>query len=117
VNRQVEDSKVALWRQGLAGLLWVLTAALSVVMIPMVLDVVTRIYAAFWSAGVPEDRSYWSIVFIRQMLTIPLAIAALVIIIGGAEYHLRHVNTERSWTLLTGTLALEVAVLLLALTL
>jgi hypothetical protein len=106
--------RAALWRPVLTATLWAVTSVLSVVMIPYVLDVVTRIYVAFWGAGVPGGESYWTIVPIRQLLVVPLGVFAVVIIIGGAEYHTRAVNTERSWRLLAVTLALEAALVLSA---
>jgi hypothetical protein len=96
----------------LAAALWVITSVLSVVMIPFVLDVVTRVFTAFWGTGLPGGESYWTIVPIRQILTLPLGMFAVVIIIGGAEYHSRALNTERSWRLFAVTLALEVALVL-----
>lgn len=116
MDRPSDVGRRAPWLPMLAVALWALTAVLSVVIIPAALDVVTRIYAAFWGGGAPLDSAYWGIVFVRQMLTIPLAVFAVVVIIGGAEIHLRNFNTERSWALLCRTLALQMAIALVALT-
>jgi len=114
MNTQADGVKPALWRTILAALLWVLSAVLSVVMIPTTLDAVTRIFAAFWGDGSVLGRDYWNIVMIRQLLTAVMAILAVAITVGGAEYHVRAFNTERSWRLLTDTLAFEVALVLAA---
>ena len=114
MNNHADGVETAPWRLLLAGVLWAATAILSVVLIVTTRDAVTRVYAAFWSDGAPFGRSYWSAVAIQQFLTIPLAMFAVVVIIGGVEYHLRNVNTERSWKLLAYTLAFEVALILVA---
>lgn len=114
MNKQADGTRAALWRPILAALLWAVSAALSVVIIPYTLDAATRVFAAFWGDGGLFGRDYWNIVMIRQLLTVLLAVFAVVVIIGGAEYHTRAFNTERSWRLLACTLALEVALLLLA---
>ncbi len=114
MNSQADGAKPAVWRMILVALLWALSAVLSVVMIPTTLDAVTRIFAAFWGDGGVFGRDYWNIVMIRQLLTAVMAVLAVAIIVGGAEYHVRAFNTERSWKLLTNTLALEVALLLVA---
>jgi hypothetical protein len=116
-DRKTGETKTTPWRVALAVLLWALTATLSIVLIPTTLDAVTSVYAAFWGEESPLGRAYWSAVFIRQMLTIPLAMFAVAVIIGGAEFHFRNLDTKRSWRLLAYTLALEVALLLVALTL
>jgi hypothetical protein len=117
MDKSADETKPPKWRVALAVLLWVLTSVLSIVLIPVTLDVISSIFAAFWGAATPLGGSYWSIVFIRQILLIPLAILSVAIVIGGAEYHVRAFNTERSWALFSRTLALEVAVLLVGWTL
>ena len=112
--KDVDKTKTPLWRPILAAFLWAMSAGLSVVMIPYVLDVVTRIFVAFWGDGLPGGESYWTIVPVRQLLALPLGVFAVVVIIGGAEYHTRAFNTERSWRLLAVTLALETALVLAA---
>jgi hypothetical protein len=114
MNTDSDGTKLALWCPILAALLWALSAALSVLIIPYTLEAVTRVFVAFWGDTEAYGRDYWNVVMIRQFLTAVLAGFAVVVIIGGAEYHTRAFNTERSWRLLASTLALEVALLLVA---
>lgn len=94
--------------------LWLLTSALSFVLIPTVLDMSTRIYAAFWGDYGFYGRSYWSAVALRQFLTFPMTLFALMVIIGGAEYHSRNLGSPASWRMFGRTLALELALLAMA---
>jgi hypothetical protein len=98
----------------LAFILWAGTSAASFVLIPTVLDMVARIYAAFWGGSDFYGRSYWGIVAIRQFLAIPLAVLSIGVIIGGAEYHTKHFNRPASWKLFARTFAAEVALFVMA---
>jgi hypothetical protein len=117
MDQPTDRDTATAWHKVVTALLWLATAVLSVVIIPATLDVVTRIYGAFWGDGAIPVRAYWGAVFIRQMVTIPLAMLAVAITIGGAEYHLRNVGSDRSWRLFAITLALEIGLLMVALTL
>ena len=115
MDQPTDRDTATAWPKVVTALLWLVTAVLSVVIIAATLDIVTRIYGAFWGDGAVQGQAYWSAVFIRQIATIPLAMLAVAITIGGAEYHLRNVGSDRSWRLLAITLALEIGLLMVAL--
>ena len=97
-----------------AILLWITTSVLSVVLIPTVLDLVTRVYVAFWADYSGDGQTYWGGVAIRQFAVLPLAVLSVGVAIGGAEFHMRHFGTPKSWWVYTHTLGIELGVLLMA---
>ncbi len=46
---------------------------------------------------------------------VPLVILAIAVLIGGAEYHYKHLGQPQSWKVFSWTLALELSILVLAL--
>lgn len=94
--------------------LWLATTALSFIVIPTVIDLATKVYAAFYADFTFYGEAYYGAVALRQLLVLPLGVLALVVIIGGAEYHLQHFNTEKSWRLFTRTLAIQITMVTLA---
>ncbi|MGC9398226.1 MAG: hypothetical protein ACP5HM_03730 [Anaerolineae bacterium] len=97
-----------------ALVLWGLTSALAVVLIPTVLDIVLKIYAAFWGSYGFYGEVYQMGVAIRQLLTLFLGLIAVAVVIGGGEYHYGHVGEPASWKLFAETLGVEAAFLLLS---
>ncbi|MBN1249875.1 MAG: hypothetical protein JXC32_19590 [Anaerolineae bacterium] len=97
----------------LAVILWLATSGLSVAMIPLIIDLATGVYAAFWADYGAPGQAYYSIVAIRQLMVMFLAMVAVAVTIGGAEYHARNFGTERSWRIYARTLGIEVAVVLM----
>jgi hypothetical protein len=95
--------------------LWIVTSVLSFLLITGVLDLITRIYAAFWGGSRFYGDAYWGIVTLRQLLSLPLALLSIGVIIGSGEYHVRHFNEPSSWALFARILAVEVALLMLTL--
>ena len=102
-------------RSILAIVLWAGTAAGGFLLIPTVLDLVTRTYARFWGDTNLYGPAYWGAVTLRNLLILPLACLYLAMVIGGAEYHSRRFNETRSWRLFTRTIAVEVSLFILAL--
>lgn len=94
--------------------LWALASVLTFVLIPALLDIVLKIYAAFWGSYGFYGETYQISVAVRQFLTLPLGLLAVGVIIGGAEYHYRHVGEIASWKLFAETLAVEAAFFLLS---
>jgi len=45
----------------LAVSLWGLTSALSIVLIPLVIDLVAKVYAAFWADYDLQGHTYWGV--------------------------------------------------------
>jgi hypothetical protein len=94
--------------------LWSLTSALAFVLIPTILDIALKIYAAFWGSYGFYGEVYQVGIAIRQFLVLPLGLIAVGVVIGGAEYHYRHVGEIASWKLFSETLAVEAALFLLS---
>ncbi len=98
----------------LAAGLWLTVSVLVFFVIPATLDLVMRIYAAFWADGGFYGRVYQSAVGLRQLLVLPLSVVAVAVIIGGAEYQFQHFNTRQAWRILARAFAIELSLLLLA---
>ncbi len=94
--------------------LWALTSVLAFVLIPTILDIVLKLYAAFWGSYGFYGEVYQTGIAIRQFLVLPLGLVAVGVVIGGAEYHYRHVGEIASWKLFSETLAVEAALFLLS---
>ena len=94
--------------------LWVLTSALAFVLILTILDIVLKIYAAFWGSYGFYGEVYQMGIAIRQFLVLPLGLLAVGVVIGGAEYHYHHVGEIASWKLFSETLGVEAALFLLS---
>jgi hypothetical protein len=94
--------------------LWALTSVLAFLLIPTLLDLILKIYAAFWSDYGFYGETYQISVAVRQFLTLPLGLMAVGVIIGGAEYHYRHVGEPTSWKILSETLAVELTFFLIS---
>jgi hypothetical protein len=97
-----------------ATVLWAVTSALAFVLITTILDIALTIYAVFWGEYGFYGQSYQIGTAIRQFLVLPLGLLAVGIIIGGAEYHYRHIGEPASWKLFAETLAVELTLFLIA---
>lgn len=95
--------------------LWFLTLALMFQATITLLDVLMRVYAAFWSEGGFYSPATKAAIGIRQILILPLGIIAVLVTIGGAEYHREHFNTRQSWYTFARTLAVQMGIMLLGL--
>jgi len=93
--------------------LWLLTIVLTLVAISVLLDVLMRVYAAFWADGGFYSQATQTAIGIRQVLVLPLGIIAVIVAIGGAEYHREHFNTRESWRTFARTIAVQGGLLLL----
>ena len=94
--------------------LWLATAVLGFLALPKALNILLRIYAGFWGDYGFYGRTYSTAVALRQFLVLPLAMIVIAVIIGGAEYHYRHIGEPRSWRLFAQTLGAELAIFLMA---
>ena len=94
--------------------LWLATAVLGFLALPKALNILLRIYAGFWGDYGLYGRTYSTAVALRQFLVLPLAMIVIAVIIGGAEYHYRHIGEPRSWRLFAQTLGAELAIFLMA---
>jgi hypothetical protein len=97
----------------LALILWVATAAVGLLEIVVVREMLLRISARFW--GHSGTRGYWSSVNLGNWAVFALALIYIVFVVGGGEYHYKRVGQRKSWKLFGWTIAVEVAILVLAL--
>jgi len=100
--------------KGLTAILWVASSVLALLALNSAADVVATIYAAFGGGGGLYGPLYRSAVALRQAVILPGSLLAVVVIIGGMEYHLRHFNTPGSWRLFAYVMGVETGILLLA---
>ncbi len=108
------EAKVKLSVQITTFMLWCVTSILGFLSLPYALNIATGIYAGFWGDYGFYGRTYSTAVALRQFLVFPLAILVIVVVIGGAEYHLRHVGKPESWRVFAQTLGAELAIFLMA---
>ena len=106
---KTQKIRVALLTLGL----WLLTVVLTLVTISVLLDVLMRVFAAFWADGGFYSQATQTAIGIRQVLVLPLGIVAVMVAIGGAEYHREHFNTRQSWRTFARTIAVQCGLLLL----
>jgi hypothetical protein len=99
----------------LALVLWIATAALGLVEIWVVREMVLRIYVRFLSDAPIAERHYWGGHAIGNAVAMIMAVLWIAVAIGGGEYHARHTGEPESWRLFARTLAVELAILVLAL--
>ena len=91
----------------IAIVLWLATAALSVVCLLTVRTIIFTILTSFaLNSLIPAAN--WMIMFLMVAFCI-------AVIIGGFEFHFRHPGTARSWQIFSWTIGIEAAILLLAL--
>ncbi len=108
------EEKDKLSIQAAALMLWLATSVISLFAMHRALDIVMSIYAGFWGDYSPYGKSYSTAIAIRQLLIIPFSILLVILVIGGAEYHYRHIGEPRSWRLFAQTLGAELAIFLMA---
>jgi hypothetical protein len=99
----------------LAALLWLATAALGLFEIWLVREMVLRVYARFESGGPAYGEAYWGGLAVGNWLVLVLGVVWIALVIGGGEYHAKHFGQRRSWRLFSRTLAVQLAILVLAL--
>lgn len=95
------------------ALAWILGSAAAVILIPSLLDMILRIYAAFWGEYGFYGQDYWGAVFIRQILVMLFSALCLALIVGSAEYYSRNYGHPKAWTMMARILAVEAALVTL----
>jgi hypothetical protein len=106
--------------------LWLITALLGIWNMIVLPDAVVRIFARFvsesanagarpWWDIVNPAYAYWQATSIWQWALFVLALAWIAVVIGGAEYHYRHVGQSNSWRLFRLTILVELLMLSLPL--
>lgn len=98
-----------------AFVLWAITAILGMFEIVVIRDMVLRVYARFFGDDRAFGADYWAGVALGQVLVVILAIVWIGLVIGAAEYHCKYFGQPKSWRLLARVIAVELAILVLAL--
>lgn len=103
----------------LTTVLWLLSVALGIYLIVPLRDTLLLLYAWIVSAGDPgalqRQNSYWSAVFISQVLVVLLGLMVGGLAVATGEYHAKHGGERSSWRLLGWTLGSELLLLLVTL--
>jgi hypothetical protein len=109
------------WQLGKVGVsvvafvLWATTAVLGLVEIVVVREMVQRVFARFFADDLAFGGDYWGSVALGQFTVIFLAIVWLGLVVGGGEYHMKHLGKPKSWRLFARTVAVQLSILVLAL--
>ena len=94
-------------------LLWAATSAAAFLLILPVIEMALRMYASFWGDYGLYSEAYYGAASLRQYMALFLGALSLVAIVGGAEYHYRFFNTEKSWRFFARVIAVEISLFLL----
>ena len=88
--------------------LWLGTIAVGLYQIVILRGMVLRIYGTFWS-------NRWFAVTLGNWSIVAFAMVWIAFAFGTGEYHFRHIGERSSWRLFAISIAVQVAILLLAL--
>lgn len=89
-----------------AGVVWLITAVLSVLCLVAVRNMTLNILARF---------GLETLLTLGNYVTFPMIVFCIAVVIGGFEYHFRRAGQAESWRIFAKTLALELGILLLTL--
>jgi hypothetical protein len=94
--------------------LWLVTAVLAFFEIIAVRTIVFNVYARLVIAfnGAVQTADHAAAIWLGQASVLVMTIVAIVITIGGFEYHRRHVGQSQSMRFLLWTLGIQIAILL-----
>lgn len=94
--------------------LWLVTAVLAFFEIIAVRDIVYNFYARLVIAfdGAVQTADHAVAIWLGQASVVVMTIVAIVITVGGFEYHYRHLGRPQSLKVLLWTLGIQVAILL-----
>ncbi|RLG43748.1 MAG: hypothetical protein DRN92_08990 [Thermoproteota archaeon] len=99
----------------LAVALWVFTSVLGFLEILTVRAIILRIYGHFAITYGFYSRELQGAQVLGMGTLVVMGILCLGVAIGCGEYHLKHFGQPQSWRLFSRTIAVEVAILVLAL--
>lgn len=101
----------------LSVLLWLVSVAVAIFELIPVRDALLLLYGWIVSWGATDLAtlydSYWSSVFIGQILTIVLAIVVLALAVFVGEYQAKHGATPKIWRLFAWIFGVEALIFLL----
>lgn len=94
--------------------LWLVTAVIAFFEILAMRDIVYNLYARLIVAfnGTARTADYAMATWLGEAAVYVMVVAAIVIIIGGFEYHRQHIGQPRSLKILLWTLGIQLAILL-----
>ena len=94
--------------------LWLITAILAFFEILAVRDIIFNLYARFMAASGAFVRyvNYFTATALGQASVYLMVLVAIVVVIGGFEYHRRHMGQPQSQKVLLWTLGIQLAILL-----
>ena len=94
--------------------LWLVTAILAFFEILAVRDIVFNLYARIAAAtnGVVRAADYATATVLGQVSVYLMVVVTIAIVIGGFEYHRRHLGQLRSQNVLLWTLVFQLLILL-----
>ena len=93
--------------------LWIITSGVGFWLMPEILNLALRVYAAFWAEYGFYGRDYWGGVFIRQILLMPIGALYLITVVGCSEYYARNYGQPGSWKVFARVIAVEVTLIVL----
>ena len=99
----------------MAFILWLLTTVLAFWEIFVIREIALRLYVHFLPIDIGQRVATSGAGVLGAWIFLPLVILFIAIAIGGAEYHYKRVGQPDSWQLFSRTLAVELAILALAL--
>ena len=96
--------------------LWFSTVVLGILSFIATRTMVIRTYLRFFPAEVEAaSQGTGALSLVNVLVSFSLGIIMIVVVIGGFEYYRKKENHEKAWGLLTKTIAVEIALLTLAL--
>jgi hypothetical protein len=100
-----------------AFVLWLATAAVGLWQITIVREMLFALFARFSGVSISGYEIFKQAQLAAALgtwLVVILAIVWIIVFVGGAEYHYRHVGTPRSWRLFAWTIGVELAIFALS---
>lgn len=103
--------------RGLVVVLWLASVAVAILELTSIRDALLLLYGWIISRGGTDLHSlydsYWSSVFIGQLLTIILAIGVLALAVGVGEYQAKHGGERQIWRLFGWIFGIEAIIFLI----
>jgi len=99
----------------LAFILWLGTAVVGLYTMVVIREFIIRIYAYVWSGAARHGQAYWQALAIGNWAIYALSLVWIALVVGGGEYHYKHMGQRKSWKLFGWTIAVEACILILPL--
>jgi hypothetical protein len=98
-----------------AFILWALTSVLAVWEILLVRSLSARVLTRYFvSQGSPSELLAAARAHpLSNLVALPMTFLALLIVVGGFDFHLGNVGKRRSWVIFAWTLGIQITILVL----